>query len=188
LTVDPQTDQEAIVNKRLSVMFLVLVVVTAIGSAQQLPLTASSVTLDGAIGDKEYTLTLPLGTMTVYLNRTADTLNMAVSAPTTGWVALGFGSEKMDGARLFLGTVKDGKASLSQERGARHSHKPLTDTLTMSFAMSEGKSSATLELAFKASDVIKPGQGALAILAAYGATDTITAYHTARDRVTIKLQ
>jgi hypothetical protein len=175
-------------SKRAFLVVLVLVVGAAIGFAQQLPISPSSVKLDGVIADKEHILTLPLGKMTVYLTRTADTVSMAISAPTTGWVALGFGSEKMDGARLFLGTVVDGNAALSQQRGSSHSHKPLADTLEVSFAMSEAKGSTTLEMAFRASDVIAAGQGELTILAAYGATDTITAYHKARDRVTVTLQ
>jgi hypothetical protein len=175
-------------NKRAFVGFLVLVAVAAVGFAQQLPVTTSTVKLDGLIAGNEYSLATPLGKMTVYATRTADMLYLGISAPTTGWVALGFGSDKMDGALLFLGTVANGKAALSQQRGSGHTHKAMADTLTVDYAVSEDKGATTLEMAFKAADVVAAGQSELTILAAYGATDTITAYHTARDRVTLKLQ
>lgn len=175
-------------SKRLSLAVVVLVAGAVIGFAQQLPVSSSPVKLDGVVADNEYALTLPLGKMTVYLSRTADTVSMAVSAPTTGWVALGFGAEKMDDASLFLGTVTDGKTALSQQRGSGHGHRELADPLKVDYAMSEAGGSTTLEMAFRAADVVAAGQSELKILAAYGATDSITAYHTARDRVTVKLQ
>jgi hypothetical protein len=175
-------------NKRLYVAVLVLVAVAAAGFAQQLSVSQSGVKIDGTVTDKEYALTLPLGRMTVYLNRTADTLDMAITAPTTGWVALGFGSDRMDGASLFLGTVQDGKAALSQQRGVGHGHREVSAPLAVDYAMTEDKGSTTLEMAFKAADAISAGQRQLMVLAAYGSSDTITAYHTARDRVTVSLQ
>lgn len=175
-------------TKRVLLVFIVLAAGAASGFAQQLPVSPSAAKLDGLVADKEYALTLPLGKMTVYLTRTADVMNMAINAPTTGWVALGFGSDRMDGARLFLGTVADGKAALSQQRGSGHSHKDLQGPLKLDYSMSEAAGSTTLEIAFKAADVIPAGQGTLTILAAYGATDTVTAYHTARDRVTVTLR
>jgi hypothetical protein len=54
--------------------------------------------------------------------------------------------------------------------------------------MKEDKGSTTLEMAFKAADAIAAGQRQLMVLAAYGSSDAITAYHTARDRVTVSLQ
>jgi hypothetical protein len=175
-------------NKRLVFAFLVLIAGAATGFAQQLPVSAATVKLDGVVADKEYALTVPLGQMTVSLNRTADMVSMAISAPTTGWVALGFGSEKMDGARLFLGTVTRGNAAVSQELGKGHSHNPVSGPLKLDYAMSEAGGSTTLEMSFKAADVIPAGQAAVTFLAAYGASDTITAYHVARNRVTVQLQ
>ena len=166
-------------NKRLYVAVLVLVTVAAAGFAQQLSVSRSGVKIDGTVTDKEYALTIPLGRMTVHLNRTADTLDMAITAPTTGWVALGFGSDRMDGASLFLGTVQD---------GVGHGHREVSAPLAVDYAMTEDKGSTTLEMAFKAADAISAGQRQLMVLAAYGSSDTITAYHTARDRVTVSLQ
>ena len=54
-------------------------------------------------------------------------LNVRLTAPTTGWVAIGFNpSAGMKGAKFVLGYVQDGKAVISDEFGAGEiKHEPV---------------------------------------------------------------
>jgi len=174
-------------NKHIVLILVLLSLGLALASAQKLPIGSSSVKIDGLISDKEYALTVPLDKMNVYITRTADTLFLAISASTKGWVALGFGSDRMDGARIFIGAVTDGTASVSEQLGRGHGHNQIGDPLTVSYGMVEDAERTTLELAFKAGDVITAGQSELQVLAAFGSTDKITRYHASRDRLTFQL-
>jgi hypothetical protein len=175
-------------NKHLVLILVLLSLGLTLASAQKLPISPSSVKVDGLISDKEYALTVPLEKMTVVVTRTVDTLHLGLSAQTKGWVALGFGSDRMDGARLFIGNVTDGTASLSQQLGSGHSHKEISDNLAIDYAIVEGSGRTTLEIALKTSDVISVGQTELTILASFGSTDKITAYHSSRERFTFQLK
>lgn len=174
-------------NKRLLLIGVLLALGLTLACAQELPIGPSAVKVDGLISDKEYSLTVPLNNMTLYLTRTADTLYLALSAPTKGWVALGFGSSRMDGARIFIGSVTDGTVSLSEQLGRGHGHNQVGDPLTASYGMVEDAERTTLELALDAGDVISAGQSELMVLAAFGGTDEITRYHASRDRLTFQL-
>ena len=99
--------------------------------------------VDGLISDKEYAFTVPLEKMTVVVTRSTDTLFLGLRAQTKGWVALGFGSDRMDGAHLFIATVTDGTASLSQQLGSGHSHKEVSDNLAIDYAIVEGSGRTT---------------------------------------------
>ena len=175
-------------NKHLVLILVLLSLGLTLASAQKLPITPSSVKVDGLISEKEYALTVLLDKMTLLVTRTADTLHLGLSAQTKGWVALGFGSDRMDGARFFIGTVSDGTVSLSQQFGSGHSHKEVSDNLAIDYAIVEGSGRTTLEIALKTSDVISVGQTELTILASFGSTDKITAYHSSRERFTFQLK
>ncbi len=114
-----------------------LVLAAALASAQTLSPTGSAPTLDGIVAAKEYSLSLPVGKITLSASRTADTVYLAVSAPTTGWVSVGLGSELMDGAQLFLGYVAGGKPSFTQQLGSGHGHSELAKPLEVRDALRE---------------------------------------------------
>lgn len=174
-------------NKHLVLILVLLTLGLSLASAQKLPLSPSSVKVDGLISEKEYALTIPLEKMTVVVTRTADTLYLGLSAQTKGWVALGFGSDRMDGAHLFIGTVTDGTASLSQQLGSGHSHKEISDNLAIDYAIVEDSGRITLEISLKSNDVIAVGQKEISILASFGSTDKITVYHSSRESITFQL-
>jgi hypothetical protein len=164
-----------------------LLLSATLASAQQLAATGSSPKLDGVVSEKEYSYTTMVGKLTLSASRTADTVFLAVSAPTTGWVSVGFGSEKMDGAKLFLGYVAGGKPSFSQQLGAGHGHGAPASELQVRDALGEAGGATTLETAFKASQVIAEGQKELWVLFAYGPDDTFSSYHVARASIKIQL-
>jgi len=167
----------------LSAFFLT----AALASAQQLAVTGTAPNLDGAVAAKEYSLQLPVGKITLSAARTAESVFLAVSAPTTGWVSVGFGSERMDQAKLFLGYMAGGKPSFSQQLGAGHAHSSQSPELAVREVLGEAGGVTTLEIAFQAGDLIPKGQKELVILVAYGADDSFSGYHVARGSVRIQL-
>ncbi len=68
---------------------------------------------DGTVSDGEYTQTHKIGDIEVFSRVEGDTVMMALRAKTKGWVALGIDPEdKMKGADIILGFVKDGQATV----------------------------------------------------------------------------
>jgi hypothetical protein len=174
-------------NARLFIAWLgALVLTTALASAQTLSLTGSAPTLDGVVAANEYSLQVPVGKITLSASRTADTMYLAVSAPTAGWVSVGFGSQLMDGADLFLGCVAGGKPSFTQQLGSAHTHNALPKPLEVRDALREAGGVTTLETAFKSGDLID-GKKELWVLVAYGPNDSFASYHLARGSVKLKL-
>jgi hypothetical protein len=154
-----------------------------------LPVGKEAPTVDGAAGASEYAVGTEVGKMKLWLSRTADTVYAALSAGTTGWVAVGFGSPRMDGALLFIGFVgRDGKAQLKVQKGSGHSHGDLESQALVKFAIKEDGGVTTLELALKASSVIAKDATDLPVIFAMGGADNFFGYHQARASQDVKLQ
>jgi len=94
--------------------------------AQGLAPSASVPSADGSLGSSEYSHSALYGEMTFAASLSSDgkTLYVGLSAPTTGWAAVGLGSLKMNGAFMVLGYDDKGNAVISEETGKGHGHKP----------------------------------------------------------------
>ncbi len=89
-------------------------------------------TPDGVIGEGEYANTVEAGGVQFYWSTDAEFLYGALSAKSTGWVAVGFDPQnKMQGANYIFGYVKDGQTFVEDMFGTRpigaNSHPPDTD-------------------------------------------------------------
>ncbi len=179
-----------IVTAVLSAAFLFAgFAVSAQTQALVLPVSKEKPTIDGVSGASEYPVGTEVGKMKLWLSRTADTVYAAVSDETTGWVAVGFGSPKMDGALIFIGFVSaDGKSQLKIQKGAGHTHGDVESDALIQFAMKEEGGVTTLELAIKASSVIGKGATDLPMIFAMGGADSFTSLHRARSPQQVKLQ
>jgi hypothetical protein len=127
--------------------------------------------------------------MTLYASRTASTLYLAVTGATTGWVAVGLG-QRMDGASIFIGFVKDGKVSFEAQMGMGHRHADASNvTATVeSYALKVSGGKTTLEVALKARSYITSGQSSLDVILAMGNQDNFTQYHSYRNMTSLKLE
>jgi hypothetical protein len=154
-----------------------------------LPVGSEKPTVDGAVGASEYPVAAEVGKMTLRLSRDAETVFAAFSAETTGWVAVGFGSPRMDAALMFIGFVSaDGKTQLKIQKGRGHTHADVESDSLTSFAMKEAGGVTTLELALKASSVIGKGATELPVIFAMGGADSFASLHRARASQQVKLQ
>jgi hypothetical protein len=146
-------------------------------------------TLDGLVQASEYPVAWETGKQTIWLSRTVDTLYVAVSADTKGWVAVGFGSLKMDGALMLIGFVgTDGKAQLKLQKGAGHSHGDIESDALIQFAMKEQGGKTVFEAALKASSIIGKDAKSLPMIWAFGGGDNFTSFMLARGSFTVDLR
>ena len=171
----------------------VLLAAAALTASAQGRLTMGSKkpSVDGIIQAGEYTFSQDFDQqMTVYASRTATTLYLAVVGNTTGWVAIGIG-QKMDGADIFMGYVKGGKASFKPQLGSGHSHHdaPADVAATVeSYALKERGGKTTLEVALKVGPYIKGGQSSLDVIFAMGDQGNFNQYHSYRNLASIPLE
>jgi hypothetical protein len=179
-------------------MFLALSIIafasTAIVASAQtanpvLTIGTAKPTLDGVVAASEYAVVVETGKQTISLSLTVDTLYVAVSANTTGWVAVGFGSLKMNGALMLIGFIgTDGKAQLKLQKGSGHSHGDVESDALVQFVMKEQGGKTVLEAALKASSIIGKDAKTLPMIWAFGGGDNFTSFMQARGAFTVDLK
>ncbi len=179
---------------RATILLVSLIFAATAASAQSgaLAVGPNKPVTDGSISDGEYAFTKDFGQMTLSLSRSADTLWIGVTGKTTGWIAVGLGSLKMNGGSIFMGYVgEDGKTQFKPQIGTGHSHKDPTGTdmndEVISYAMKEKGGKTCLELALKSAAFIKDGQKSLDLIFSIGPSKSFTPYHSFRGSQTVGL-
>lgn len=168
--------------------------IVATGFAQaRLAVSTNKPSVDGVVSANEYTYSKDFDQqITFSMSRTADTLYVAVVGNTKGWVAFGLGSERMDGADIFIGYVgADGKVNFKPQLGKGHRHGDAPADIAgsvVSSAMKESGGRTTLEVALKAGPYIKSGQSALEVIFAMGDQKSFTPYHSYRGATSVALE
>jgi hypothetical protein len=135
---------------------------------------------DGVIKAGEYAFTETKNGITIAASLSSDgkTIYMAVSAATTGWIALGAGSAKMNGSYMILAYQDDkGVRFVSEETGVGYTHKPNAKNVAQAF-VNEASGITTLEAQFPAEAMVKDGK--LDSIAAFGTRDDRTSMHRGR--------
>jgi hypothetical protein len=174
-------------SRRILHLCLLLILAATAAFAQKLPAVSPAATVDGVVAANEYSLSVPLDKMTLFAARTADTLYVAVQAETTGWVAFGAGSLRMDKAWIYIGYVKGAEVGFDSHRGAGHRHQAAASAPTAAYSLGEAAGVTTLELSFKLTDLIAAGQADLKCIVAIGRQDNLGSIHARRRAVTLQL-
>lgn len=136
--------------------------------------------VDGAVEEGEYGVSLQYDGITIGLALVGDTLHVAAAASTTGWVGVGFGSNKMDGARILFSFVDaDGQVFFAEQEGSGHKHHDVTDTVATAHAVGETDGVTTLEAALPAALVRETADdgGTFPMIMAYGRRDSVRVVH-----------
>ena len=157
---------------------------TAQGTLSQ---TKTGPTVDGVIGPDEYSLSADSRDMKLVLSWTGDTLSVGVSGQTTGWVAVGLGSSRMNDAVMYIGYVNGDQGQLKVQKGAGHRHADLDSAAPARYALGEAGGRTTLEVSLKASDFIAPGQKQLDVIYAMGGAKSFASMHKARYATAVNL-
>lgn len=156
-----------------------LLVAAAIGAvfAQTSAGRKAAPVADGVMKDGEYRLVQSFADIKLGLYFSADgkTLHAAIEAPTTGWVAVGLGSQVMNGAYIVLGAYSNGKGIVTEQQGFGHGHADQTVKMVSSSAVSETGGKTVMEFAIPAAQFVRGSVLQLAL--SYGATDNFSERH-----------
>jgi len=175
-----------------SFLLLTAVGAMAFSQAKSLPVTTGKVTVDGVVSPAEYSFSQDFDSISVYARRTANALYLAAVGDSTGWVALGLGSLRMDGSTIFMGFVdKEGKVQFKPQAGSGHSHKDVgadVAATVVAYAIKVAGGKTTLELELKPSAYIKDGQKDLQVIYAVGTEKSFIPRHMARGALSLSLQ
>jgi hypothetical protein len=177
--------------KRLTLFLATSCLLLALGAgaafAQSLAVTTNATVIDGVVHPEEYSFTKASGPLTLFANRTADTLTLALTGKTSGWVALGLGSLKMNGATIFMGFVgNDGKVQFKPQLGSGHSHADGTAAV-ISYAIKAEGDTTTMEISLDAKEYAKAGQSSLDLIFAMGKDKSFASYHSYRNALSLTL-
>jgi hypothetical protein len=164
---------------------LAFVACVSLAEDKALGVGTTSPEVDGVVKAGEYAVQKDFGPMRISLSRTADTLFVAASANNKGWIAVGLGTNVMNGATIFMGFVgDDGKVQFKPQTGSGHTHADPSGSAAMdsvvSYAVKEELGKTTLELALKADSYIKGGQSTLDMIFAIGPAKAFSPYHVFR--------
>lgn len=162
-------------------LILALAALALPASAQELRIAASGAAApiaDGRIAAGEYATSFERNGIKAWVSLSADgaTLYAAIEAPTAGWVALGLGSLKMNGAYMVLAYDASGTPFVSEETGVGFSHRPNADKRLLASAVKEAGTATTLEIALPAKGLADGAS--LRMLLAYGTRDDRTSKHS----------
>lgn len=147
----------------------------------------------------EYQHSLNIGKMTFDWSVNGDQLAVKLSAPTKGWVAIGFNpSKKMKDANIIIGYVKKGKVKILDEFGtAATQHKSDkkiggTNSVTVIGGSEEGNTttiefSIPLDSGDAKDTAIDPNADIVAIFAYGPDRDSFRVKHKFRDTITVNL-
>jgi len=168
--------------------FVILAHVTTFAAfSQTLPAGAQAPKADGMMVTGEYPIVKEGSNMSlgVALSSDGKTLYLALEAQTAGWVAIGVGSLKMNGAFMVLAFDADGKATVSEQTGKGHSHSPNDNSILVSSAVKEIDGSTTLEIALPAAGFA--GGSSIQFITAYGKADNLKSFHRAHMSVEVPI-
>lgn len=166
---------------------LVLCVVLAFASTPAFTQNANPLA-DGKIGPSEYAASRTDGKITIYWTVASDTIYMAVSAPTSGWVAVGLGSSRMNGATIFMGYVdENGNPMVTVQKGRSHTHSPTSDVTPVAEVVGSANGTTVLEIAVRRSEVTQPGASRLDYIYAYSTAKNFRTRHVFRNASSLSL-
>jgi hypothetical protein len=181
--------RKILIIKLVTFATVFLLSITAMVGAEELvlKLTKTPATVDGLVTPGEYSFSYEYKQIKLDLSKTRDSLYVAVTAQTSGWVAVGFNSMVMNNADILIGYMKDGDALLVEQRGSGHRHSEKALGYVKSFAMNESGRQTTLEVECDVTKVIRGEKDNLEIILAYGGNDSPKSYHKLRTSVSIKV-
>lgn len=174
--------------KHLIIALFILVSTTFPLTAQIFPSAANDPIVDGVFGAQEYPRVVELKGMKLgyALSRNSQIMHFALEAPTTGWVSIGLGSNRMHGAHIIIGYDAITSQVISEETGRGHSHSPSSRKIVLQSTIKEVAGKTTLEFSIPASNYNSGRE--LRLIVAYGTQDDLRSKHIAYDSHVITFQ
>ncbi len=156
--------------------------------AQIIPSSPTDPSVDGLFGTTEYPQVVQLKDMRLgyALSRNGQNLHIILEAPTTGWVSVGLGSNRMNGAHMIIGYDALSSQVISEETGRGHGHSPSSTKLLVQSTIKESGGKTNLEFSLPASTYSSGNE--LRLIVAYGTKDDLRSKHKRYDSYTIAFQ
>ena len=164
---------------KIAILSIALTMLYAFPSvAQTLMPTDIIPVADASVGTAEYSYKIEQNGMVFSLSLSADgtVLYVALDAPASGWVAVGLGSRKMNGAFMVLGYDDKGATAISEETGKGHRHTANDRQILTSQAVKEQNGHTVLEFSVPVAPYIKDGK--IDALFAWSKRDKFSAMHS----------
>lgn len=173
-------------KKRLYSSVIMLSLVAILGAQGRLTPTSSLPVPDGSVSDGEYQFSSDQSGMSLGASLGSEgKLYLSIRAKTAGWVALGVGSQRMDGSRLFLAYDTGAKQVFNEQLGTGHFHKDLADPIVEKWAVKADGGFTTLELVMGAGSAV--AEGKLGLLFAYSGSTSYMLPHKARGSLSLTI-
>jgi hypothetical protein len=155
--------------------------------AQDVAPSKASPSFDGSMTAAEYPFIKEYSGMRLGAALSADgkVLDLAIEAPTTGWVSIGLGSLVMDGAYIVMG-VDSGDPKVLEQLGKGHSHGAVTGTKLLKSVVKTTAGKTVLQFAVASSDFVKDGK--LNLILAYAGTADLRSRHMTRASTTLSVK
>jgi hypothetical protein len=135
--------------------------------------------VDGKIEKGEYASSKSVldGASTLYYSADGSGgLFVALETKTLGWAGIGLGSKRMDGARIYMGFVKDNTPVFSEQLGSGHRHGPVKDKSADKSIVAQNGSMNVLEFHLPADKLPFKGKS-VNYIAAFAAAADLTSFH-----------
>ena len=158
------------------------------GAGDILAVSRTTPVVDGKINNAEYPVMINLSKLKVSFSRSATKLWFAVQSEAMGWVALGFGTSRMNNASMVMGYVKGDSSSVIELKGAGHGHNRQEPGLLLKSALAEDSNGTIFEGEIDAGRIISPDQAVLEFIVACGDDDDFAGYHSYRKGGAVKLK
>lgn len=171
-------------EKHLAVLIL-LVLSTLPLAAGILPFSQKDPAVDGIFGINEYPMEVQLNNMRIgyALSRDSRHLYFIQDAPTTGWVSIGLGSNRMHGAHIIIGFDAISNQVIREDTGRGHGHSQSQRQMLVQSKIKETGGRTTMEFTVPASQFDSLRN--LSLIAAYGSKDDLRSKHVSYDSHTI---
>jgi hypothetical protein len=135
--------------------------------------------VDGRVAPGDYSRSVSFldgASIVSYQTDARGGLYLAVTAATNGWVGIGLGSVVMDGAHIYMGCVKDGRAVFSEQVGDGHSHHPIPGASADASAVGQKDGMTTIEFHLPA-DKVPFADGKVSFITAFSGSADLGTYH-----------
>lgn len=136
--------------------------------------------IDGQIQEEEYSIKFDMGRIVVHFIRDQEFVRFGLKAQTNGWLAIGFGSSRMNNSQILIAYVKENQTFLRQELGKGHGHSEVEMNLLTSYAVKEDGEYTILEAEIPVDKLLSADTAELSIITAYGREDDFNTYHGER--------
>ena len=149
-------------RKAAIVVALALVVLSlGFGQASPAPIVpgTGSPVIDGAMAKGEYGWMQSVGKfwLGATLSKDGKTLTIGLAAQTKGWISVGLGSTKMNGAYMLI-AYDNGKQNFSEQIGKGHGHSAAPGTKVTASAVKTVNGMTYLEFSIPAEEYVKGGK------------------------------